>query len=213
MPAVKGMAAEGIPYTGFLYAGLMIDAQGNATGAGIQLPHGRPGNPAHHAAPEERLLRDRRARHQRHAGPRSKPNGTGAPRWAWCSPRRATPTRRARATRSTGCRRTKTISTFSTPAPRCKDGKVVTNGGRVLCVTALGDKVKIAAEARLRGRREDPLRRHAVPHRHRPPRVQPPLASAPTWSSSRIASSRRWKRSTARSSAATSGSAPRAAAA
>jgi phosphoribosylamine--glycine ligase len=27
-----------------------------------------------------------------------------------------------------------------------KDGAVVTNGGRVLCVTALGDKVKIAAE-------------------------------------------------------------------
>jgi phosphoribosylamine--glycine ligase len=27
-----------------------------------------------------------------------------------------------------------------------RDGKVVTNGGRVLCVTALGDKVKIAAD-------------------------------------------------------------------
>jgi phosphoribosylamine--glycine ligase len=27
-----------------------------------------------------------------------------------------------------------------------RGGKVVTNGGRVLCVTALGDKVKIAAE-------------------------------------------------------------------
>jgi phosphoribosylamine--glycine ligase len=27
-----------------------------------------------------------------------------------------------------------------------KDGKPVTSGGRVLCVTALGDKVKIAAE-------------------------------------------------------------------
>jgi len=27
-----------------------------------------------------------------------------------------------------------------------RDGKVVTSGGRVLCVTALGDKVKIAAE-------------------------------------------------------------------
>ena len=29
-PTVRGMMAEGIPYTGFLYAGLMIDAQGNA---------------------------------------------------------------------------------------------------------------------------------------------------------------------------------------
>ncbi len=28
-PTVRGMAAEGHPYTGFLYAGLMIDAQGN----------------------------------------------------------------------------------------------------------------------------------------------------------------------------------------
>ena len=29
LPAVQGMTKEGIPYTGFLYAGLMIDAQGN----------------------------------------------------------------------------------------------------------------------------------------------------------------------------------------
>ncbi|WMS85831.1 phosphoribosylamine--glycine ligase [Pleionea litopenaei] len=29
-PTVKGMASEGHPYTGFLYAGLMIDANGNA---------------------------------------------------------------------------------------------------------------------------------------------------------------------------------------
>lgn len=28
-PTVRGMAAEGYPYTGFLYAGLMIDGQGN----------------------------------------------------------------------------------------------------------------------------------------------------------------------------------------
>jgi phosphoribosylamine--glycine ligase len=30
MPTVRGMAAEGVRYTGFLYAGLMIDAQGQA---------------------------------------------------------------------------------------------------------------------------------------------------------------------------------------
>ena len=26
MPTVRGMAGDGIPFTGFLYAGLMIDA-------------------------------------------------------------------------------------------------------------------------------------------------------------------------------------------
>jgi len=30
LPAVSGMAKDGIPYTGFLYAGLMIDKEGNA---------------------------------------------------------------------------------------------------------------------------------------------------------------------------------------
>ena len=29
LPTIRGMKAEGLPYTGFLYAGLMIDAQGN----------------------------------------------------------------------------------------------------------------------------------------------------------------------------------------
>jgi len=29
LPTVQGMAKEGVPYTGFLYAGLMIDTQGN----------------------------------------------------------------------------------------------------------------------------------------------------------------------------------------
>src|SRR5207245_745023 len=29
LPAVQGMAKEGVPYTGFLYAGLMIDRAGN----------------------------------------------------------------------------------------------------------------------------------------------------------------------------------------
>ncbi len=30
MPAIQGMASDGVPYSGFLYAGLMIDAKGNA---------------------------------------------------------------------------------------------------------------------------------------------------------------------------------------
>ena len=42
VPAVDGMAADGMPYTGFLYAGVMIDADGNSEGARVQLPPRRP---------------------------------------------------------------------------------------------------------------------------------------------------------------------------
>ena len=54
LPTVQGMAEEGHPYTGFLYAGLMIDAEGQPLGHRIQLPFWRPRNPAHHAPLERR---------------------------------------------------------------------------------------------------------------------------------------------------------------
>ena len=41
-----------MPYIGFLYAGLMIDAAGQPEGARIQLPPRRPGDAADHAAAE-----------------------------------------------------------------------------------------------------------------------------------------------------------------
>jgi len=40
LPAVQGMADDGIPYTGFLYAGVMIDAAGKPADARVQLPPG-----------------------------------------------------------------------------------------------------------------------------------------------------------------------------
>ena len=40
LPTIHGMAADGIPYTGFLYAGLMIDSHGPCPHARVQLPHG-----------------------------------------------------------------------------------------------------------------------------------------------------------------------------
>ena len=39
LPTVQGMAAEGHPYTGFLYAGLMIDAEGNPSVIELSLIH------------------------------------------------------------------------------------------------------------------------------------------------------------------------------
>ena len=109
LPTIKGMEKDGIPYTGFLYAGLMIDAEGPAQDAGIQLPHGRPRNPADHDAPEDRSGRGDAGGHR--AGPHGKLDqieldGTAAPRWAWCWPRTATRCTRARATSSPACRRT-----------------------------------------------------------------------------------------------------------
>jgi hypothetical protein len=50
-----------MPYTGFLYAGLMIAPDGSDQDARIQLPHGRPRNAADHDAPEERPGRPGRA--------------------------------------------------------------------------------------------------------------------------------------------------------
>ena len=48
-----------------------------------------------------------------------------------------------------------------------KDGQIVTNGGRVLGVTALGQGFEIRASGRLRGRWKNLFRRRPFPPRHR----------------------------------------------
>jgi phosphoribosylamine--glycine ligase len=81
LPTVQGMAKDGIPFTGFLYAGLMIDAEGNprrwnSTAAWA----------TRKPSPSWRLKTDlvtcwntpSPARWTR-----SSWNGTAAPRWAW----------------------------------------------------------------------------------------------------------------------------------
>ena len=48
-----------------------------------------------------------------------------------------------------------------------KDGQIVTNGGRVLGVTALGKDLKAAQAAAYAAVGENPFRRRAFPPRHR----------------------------------------------
>jgi phosphoribosylamine--glycine ligase len=67
MPTIKGMEKDGIPYTGFLYAGLMIDAQGHAQNTGVQLPNGRSRNSTDHDALENRSGGSDVGCHQRQA--------------------------------------------------------------------------------------------------------------------------------------------------
>ena len=163
-PAVQGMAEDGIAVHR-LPLRRPDDRRGrHAEDARIQLPAGRPGDAADPAAPEVRPARARSSTRSTARSTASRPNGTAARALGVVlaahgypdEPRKGDRDRRA-------CPSRRTTAACSTPAPRSRTASVVTNGGRVLCVTALGDSVKIARSARLRGDRAHPLRRHAVP--------------------------------------------------
>jgi phosphoribosylamine--glycine ligase len=142
-PAIQGMAKDGTPYVGFLYAGLMIDASGTPKTLEFNCRLGDPEtqpilvrlrsdlyNLVDHALTGsiDRVKADwdRRsalgvvlAAHNYPDEPRKGDKIEGLPK----------PTDDCRVFHA-GTR---------------KDGKaIVTNGGRVLCVTALGDSVKMA---------------------------------------------------------------------
>jgi phosphoribosylamine--glycine ligase len=143
LPAIQGMAKDGTPYTGFLYAGLMIDKAGNPKTLEFNCRMGDPETQPIIVRLKSDLLElvehaiagtldrvepewDRRAAlgvvlaaHNYPDEPRKGDRIEGLPKAA------------------ADCR------VFH--AGTRLDGKVpVTNGGRVLCVTALGDSVKMA---------------------------------------------------------------------
>ncbi|MBP6368464.1 MAG: phosphoribosylamine--glycine ligase [Burkholderiales bacterium] len=150
MPTVEGMAADGIPYTGFLYAGVMIDASGTPRVLEFNCRLGDPETQpilarlksdlvdlAEHAA---RGTLDRaEAEWDRRAALGVVLAAAGYPE----SPRRGDPITgldRIDAARHPG------VAVFHA-GTALEDGQVVTSGGRVLCVTALGDSVKLAQRA------------------------------------------------------------------
>jgi phosphoribosylamine--glycine ligase len=142
-PTLDGMAKDGIPYTGFLYAGLMIDAQGKAKTLEFNCRMGDPETQPimmrlesdlldvlTHAADgtlgEVELQWDRRfalgvvmAAHGYPENPRKADVITGLPP-----------------------ERDDAMVFHAGTAKLSKD--TVTSGGRVLCVTALGDSAKVA---------------------------------------------------------------------
>jgi phosphoribosylamine--glycine ligase len=146
-PAVQGMAKDGIPYTGFLYAGLMIDAAGQPRALEFNCRMGDPETQPImariksdfadivEAAIDGRLDSveiewDRRtalgvvlAAEGYPEAPRKGDAITGLP--------------------ANGNPGDGDVLVFHAGTTR-RDGQVVSNGGRVLCVTALGDSVKIA---------------------------------------------------------------------
>ena len=183
LPTVAGMAKDGMPYTGFLYAGLMIDAQGQPRTVEFNCRLGDPEaqvilmrlksdlfevlmQATDGTLDQVELQWDRRvalgvvmAAHGYPAAPRKGDAITGLPR-------AATPSCRS-----------------STPAPRWTTAALLTSGGRVLCVTALGESVRAGAAARA-ARRCDGIRfdgaqwRNDIGHRAIKP-CRPALTAPP----------------------------------
>jgi len=145
LPVVKGMAAEGSPYVGFLYAGLMIDAEGTPRVVEFNCRLGDPETQpilmrlksdlfelVEHAI--DGMLDRIDAEWDRRAALGVVMAAAGYPD----APRKGDAI--------TGLPQDEEDFHVFHAGTGDKDGRIVTNGGRVLCVTALGDKVKIAAE-------------------------------------------------------------------
>ena len=145
MPTVNGMAADGVPYTGFLYAGLMIDDEGAPRVVEFNCRLGDPETQpilmrlksdlltlVDHAI--DGTLDQVEAEWDRRAALGVVMAAAGYPE----SPRKGDEIH--------GLPKDEDDFHVFHAGTATKDGKVVTSGGRVLCVTALGDKVKIAAD-------------------------------------------------------------------
>ena len=143
VPAVQGMAQDGTPYVGFLYAGLMIDRSGTPKTLEFNCRLGDPETqPIILRLKSDLLDLVERAL-----------DGTLERAEAQWDRRAALGVVLAAAGYPEDPRNGDAIAGIPRPADDCRvfhagtrlDGKkLVTSGGRVLCVTALGDSVKMA---------------------------------------------------------------------
>lgn len=118
-PTVKGMAAEGNTYTGFLYAGLMIDKQGNPKVIEFNCRFGDPETQPIMLRMKSDLVELCLAACAGKLDEKT-PSGMTARRWAWWLPPAAIRAATIRAMRSTACRSRKSQTVrSSTPAPNC----------------------------------------------------------------------------------------------
>ena len=142
-PAIAGLAKDGTPYTGFLYAGLMIDKAGNPRTLEFNCRLGDPETQPILMRLKSDLLGLIEAALQ---GRLDK----AAAEW---DRRAALGIVLAAAGYPEEPRKGDEIAGLPAPAPDCRvfhagtrleGGRVLTSGGRVLCVTALGDSLKMA---------------------------------------------------------------------
>ncbi|MCM5678170.1 phosphoribosylamine--glycine ligase [Schlegelella sp. S2-27] len=145
LPTIAGMAKDGIPYTGFLYAGLMIDAGGQPKTLEFNCRMGDPETQPIMMRLKSDLLEVMLA---------ATDGSLDKIELQW-DRRAALGVVLAAPGYPLQPRKGDVISGLPTPQPDAvvfhagtapQDGRTVTSGGRVLCVTALGDSVKAAQQ-------------------------------------------------------------------
>ena len=143
LPTVAGMAKDGLPYTGFLYAGLMIDKAGNAKTLEFNCRMGDP-----ETQPIILRLKSDLLDLLDHAvgGTLDKVEAEWDRRCALgvVLAARGYPEDPKKDDPIEGLAKPTGDSHIFHAGTRLEGKSVVTNGGRVLCVTALGDSVKMA---------------------------------------------------------------------
>ena len=155
LPTVRGLAADGIHYRGFLYAGLMIDDAGQPRVIEFNCRLGDPETQPIVFRLRSDLLDVCLELLRRHARRRNRSTGTRAPRSASSWRAAATPTPTTRATRSAASSRSPGADVKVFHAGTRLDGnRVVTDGGRVLCVVGAGTSVRAARDAAYAGVRK-----------------------------------------------------------
>jgi phosphoribosylamine--glycine ligase len=145
LPTLQGMMKEGLPFTGFLYAGLMIDAQGQPKTLEFNCRLGDPET-------QPILMRLRSDLFDLLWAATEGPQALTAHEPAW-DRRTALGVVAAAHGYPLSPRKGDEISGFPADHDDCmvfhagttdQQGRILTSGGRVLCVTALGDNIRAA---------------------------------------------------------------------
>jgi phosphoribosylamine--glycine ligase len=136
MPTVQGMAAEGHPYTGFLYAGLMIDATGAPKVIEFNCRFGDPETQPIMMRLQSSLVELVEAGLAQQLPLEAQWDTRPAVGVVMAAGNYPNDVRKGDVIH--GLNHVKRDSKVFHAGTSLKDGQVVTNGGRVLCVTALG---------------------------------------------------------------------------
>ena len=143
-PTVRGMAADGVPYTGFLYAGLMIDQQGAPRVVEFNCRFGDPETQPVMLRLQSDLVELLQAALQQRLD-QVTANWDPRPALGVVLAAQGYPEtpRKGDAISGLAHDHGALVKVFQA-GTAARDGQVVTSGGRVLCVTALGDNVAAA---------------------------------------------------------------------